>query len=364
MTTLGLGFPMEMQETLRIYLERLHPLYPVINLEEIQTGYGWNRNELLCAICAAVHAQASSQKNNQYNHQQCEKYLKLALKYREVQDINDNTSPNKVLVTFLLFITYWSLNREVYAWWYLRESIALILSFRMHRQGYYQTLGTAEADKRRVLFWSVFIAERTFCLLYNKPITLRPWIHLPGTSGISENECLTAGFIRRVILFQSVEIDLAGHWTPAGFVTPLTLGPTPEPDTELGQGLPIQEFHYAITREWLRAKIWKLGIPGQACGEFVASAENVQWRFDEPVRIAEATLGILRRFKTDLRDFWCVILDQMLCDICKCLYDIKAVMQTKSGDLDLTLEGLQEVLSGYYGQSELDFLKECIQKTY
>ncbi|KAL4994317.1 hypothetical protein BDV10DRAFT_203870 [Aspergillus recurvatus] len=411
-----LGMEMDLDETLSIYIERLHPLFPVADLREVQDllkagdggqnpsyGYAYGLDPtqyaLLCSLCAATHAHLTlpprrgpsssptSIDQKQGHEQACLKYLQAALQAQRQSDhpqvnltrqqgqISDGTglskARGKILTSFFLFMTYWGLHRVRYAWWYLRECIALLLSVRMHREEEYRKLDVCEAETRRVLFWGVFVAERV-------------------PSPLDEGGGVTAipGFVRLVTLFRGLDVDLSGSWTAAGFVTPISLslsrgagvaapatnssraGAGPHgheygnTGLETEAGMPLQQLNLAVTREWLRAKLWKLGVPGHqqtsSPREFVAAPgkERIQWRLEEPLIIGKATLGVLQSMEDVLQDNWSGIMDDRLCDICECLCDIRPVMQTRrigtrevKVDLDQILRGLLNCLARLRGPS-------------
>lgn len=107
-------------------------------------------------------------------------------------------------------------------------------------------------------------------------------------------------------------VDLSGCWTAAGFVTPITLSlatPAAHGHEDADSGIPSQRVELAVTREWLRAKVWKLGIPGQrSSSEFITSKENAHWRLDEPLSIGRDILGELQGLSDVLQDNWSWIL--------------------------------------------------------
>lgn len=107
-------------------------------------------------------------------------------------------------------------------------------------------------------------------------------------------------------------MDLSGCWTTAGFVAPITLSlatPAAHGHEDAEAGIPSQRVELAVTREWLRAKVWKLGIPGQrSSSEFVASKGNAHWRLDEPLSIGRDILGELQGLSDVLQDNWSGIL--------------------------------------------------------
>ncbi|KAL2819162.1 hypothetical protein BJX63DRAFT_428816 [Aspergillus granulosus] len=377
----NMGGESSMMRDLTLYVERLYPLLPVVDIQDLRlqahahlsgAGYSPIRLSFLSSLRAAIHAfdLAGTELNHEHERERtCERFLQSALKARaqcdepqfllQPQSHYEHEARHKLLSSFFLFLTYWNLRRERHAWWYLRESIALLLGSRLHREDEYRRLEPREAEYRRRLTWGLFVTERTFCLLHNKPIMLRPWIDLPTLPSVFDEEGVMAGFVRLVTLSRGVDVDMSGCWTAAGFVTPVTLNLAPPQGhnydgTDAGL-LPIQALDLGITREWLRAKRWRFGIPQGQFSEFVASRDNSVWRLDEPLLIGQSLLEILQGSKNVLEVLWSSIVDHKLCDICECLYDILPVMQTRGrageAELDQLLRGLLEVLSRFRGRS-------------
>ncbi|KAL4797918.1 hypothetical protein BDV19DRAFT_386956 [Aspergillus venezuelensis] len=221
----GGGTFVGMEGELSLFVETLYPLYPVVDPQELRFEihfegvYGASRYALFCSISAAVHAHLASKSSeasetdnehgNGGRHRDiCEQYLHAALQAREQSD------------------------------------------------------------------------SRTFCFLHDKPITLRPWVTLPQLPNTPDKK-LIAGFTRQATLFRNLQVDLSGRHTASRFATPVTLSLATEeanghghghehddfnPNASAGVPLPlplaIQNLEYSVTREWLRAKVWRLGIPG------------------------------------------------------------------------------------------------------
>ncbi|KAL2864530.1 Zn(II)2Cys6 transcription factor [Aspergillus lucknowensis] len=361
---------------LALYVKTQYPLLPVVDIRELRlhphSGRNPPKDAFLYSLRAAVRAHSSlslaSSPSTSEHERACDRLLRGALlarahcdvsqvQSRSAHDAEDNRY--KLLSSFFLFMTYWNLQREKNAWWYLRECVALLLSSRMHCEDEYRSLEPRETEYKRRVFWGVFIAERTFCLLYDKPITLRPWIEPPTLAGFFDQKGILPGFVRLVTLFRGVDVDLSGSWTAVGFVTPIALtlvtSPAADNDDDIEGGVSIQALNFAITREWLRAKIWKLGIPRRRSSEFVASRANSIWRLDEPLFAGRAILEVLRSSQGVLEEAWCGILDQKLYDVCECLCDILPAMQARGQseetEFDQVLRGLLEVLSVFPGRS-------------
>jgi hypothetical protein len=122
----------------------------------------------------------------QGHEQACLKYLQAALEAQRQSDhpqvnltsrqgqatggSDRSEARDKILTSFYLFMTYWSLKRVRHAWWYLRECIALLLSVRMHQEEEHRKLDMREAETSRVLFWGVFVAERYLSPSFVSPL--------------------------------------------------------------------------------------------------------------------------------------------------------------------------------------------------
>lgn len=201
------GFETSLEGIFSVYVEKLHPLFPVADLREIQDtlrtgGCGQNSNyekdygfdptqyALLCSLCAVTYAQLTFSSGRglssfpatmdqiQGHENACLKYLQATLEAQRQSDhpqVNltsrqgqatggsvKSKARDKILTSFYLFMTYWSLKQMTHAWWYLRECIALLLSVRMHQEEEHRKLDMREAETSRVLFWGVFVAERYF----------------------------------------------------------------------------------------------------------------------------------------------------------------------------------------------------------
>jgi hypothetical protein len=173
-----------MMRDLTLYVERLYPLLPVVDIRDLRlqahahisgARYNPTRTAFLSALRAAVHAfdlPGSEQSQQDERELACERYLQNALKAREhfsVSQLQPHAESHshleyeirhKLLSSLFLFLAYWNLRREKHAWWYLRECIALTFSGRMHREDEYSLLEPQEADYRRRLFWGLFVVER------------------------------------------------------------------------------------------------------------------------------------------------------------------------------------------------------------
>jgi hypothetical protein len=78
---------------------------------------------------------------------------------RQVSVIDD-TSLDSILASFFLFACYENHYSIRHAWFYLNQSITLAQSLDLTREAGYQDLSLADREKRRRLFWLLFVTER------------------------------------------------------------------------------------------------------------------------------------------------------------------------------------------------------------
>ena len=72
----------------------------------------------------------------------------------------DDTSLDSLLASFFLFASYGNLNKPRHAWFYLNQSISLAQSLDMTHETGYHHLPDIEQEKRRRVFWLLFVTER------------------------------------------------------------------------------------------------------------------------------------------------------------------------------------------------------------
>ncbi|KAL3442782.1 hypothetical protein BJX65DRAFT_312549 [Aspergillus insuetus] len=345
-------------DTLSVYIQRLYlsmPIFDVVdvqqNLLQMPPNLPARRHALLLAIKAAAHAYSrfSADHEEEYNKRILTDAIRASKQY-DVVEQEDNYSLEGLLGSFFLFIACWNSNNQTSAWWYLRESIGLALARRLNQQVEYQKFTAQEGERKRRIFWTLIVAERTFCLMHDKPIMLQTNIVVPCS--LSPRNGPVSGLVCCATLFQRLVFDSSGCWTAGGFVTPITLRDYGDDeilslDYQLvGHLLGIQRLEYLITLDWLRAKMWKLGSPQLlSSSEFIASNGNPPWQLGQPLVIGSHVLEALQSSIDVLAFALSPVLDQKLHTICACIYEILPIMQTiRPGVSGAILRGIWEAL--------------------
>lgn len=87
------------------------------------------------------------------------------LQARRQQDFIEEPDEWTVLTSFFLFAYHGNLNQSRSAWYYLREAIGFAQALRLDETDTYGGLDSKTAQRRRRLFWLLFITERLVSLV-------------------------------------------------------------------------------------------------------------------------------------------------------------------------------------------------------
>jgi hypothetical protein len=118
----------------------------------------------LVALSAATHLQLNldigepkpSNDNLISGHDLIIEALRALCEYDPLEEPHTDT----VLTMFFLFCAYGNLNKPVYAWHYLTQTISYLQILNLDKEGIYAGLSIADSEARRRIYWLVFITER------------------------------------------------------------------------------------------------------------------------------------------------------------------------------------------------------------
>ncbi|KAH7274923.1 hypothetical protein B0J15DRAFT_473831 [Fusarium solani] len=267
---------------IHLFLNALFPIMPVIDgvelladaarLEELAPS----RYALILALCAATRMQfrmdnapvgeEGPEVNVPLEPQLTgDMLIRLAETSLRQYNVIDDSTLDSTLTSFFLFASYGSLNNSRHAWFYLNQSISLAQSLDITRETGYHDLPHIEREKRRRVFWLLFVTERTFALQHRRSVMLRSSITKPG---IIDSDCpiVMNDFINHIRLFESLPSSLY-EWQSTSDSDPLehlslvyTINDslcTVQADQSV---IPSQRFDTVITQQWLRISMWRLAV--------------------------------------------------------------------------------------------------------
>ncbi|SCB63984.1 unnamed protein product [Fusarium graminearum] len=186
----------------------------------------------------------------------------------------DDTTLDSVLASFFLFASYGNLDDSRHAWYYLNQSITLAQALDLTRESGYHGLPDEEREKRRRVFWLLFVTERTFALQHRRSVMLRSTVNKPQ---VVDSNCpvVMHDFINHISLFESLPYSLY-EWQPENDdrrFEDLKLVHTineklckVKPEQSI---IESQRFDTLITQQWLRISMWRIAFgqnPSSASG--------------------------------------------------------------------------------------------------
>ncbi|KAJ3534554.1 hypothetical protein NM208_g4568 [Fusarium decemcellulare] len=271
----------------QLFLNYLFPIMPVVDGDELLSDAARldelppSRYALIAALCAATRMQLRLDKaetglgadipaDPQLSG---EMLINLAENALRQYSVIDDTGLDSMLASFFLFASYGNLNNARHAWFYLNQSITLAQSLDITREAGYYSLPEPEREKRRRVFWLLFVTERTFALQHRRSVMLRSSITKPQ---VVDSDCpiVMHDFINHIRLFESLPWSLY-EWQPESDshrLEDLKLVHTINDKLCTVQAdhsvIESQRFDTLITQQWLRVSMWRLAFgnkPSSAC---------------------------------------------------------------------------------------------------
>ena len=172
----------------RVFLDRLYPVFPVVERHGLLETLSLPREAItpsmlrfFAAMSAAVIVQLnldvfqegedargtgdsfacfSRSAGTLFPRLSAKDYVAECLGSRQRRDFIDETDEWTVLESFFLFSYYGNLNKSKAAWFYLREAIGFALTLGLDREESYSILNPESSQRRRRIYWLLFITER------------------------------------------------------------------------------------------------------------------------------------------------------------------------------------------------------------
>lgn len=162
---------------IQVFVKYLFPIMPVIDVEDLVTDamrldeLPPSRYSLITALCSATRIQlsmdqaeaiAQGPKSEVPLEPELSGEMLLSLSESSIRQYNviDDETLDSLLASFFMFASYGNLNNARHAWFYLNQSISLAQSLDITRESGYVDLPEVERERRRRVFWLLFVTER------------------------------------------------------------------------------------------------------------------------------------------------------------------------------------------------------------
>ena len=173
-----------------MFLHRLYPIFPVVDPQSLLSALSLPREALppsmlafFAAMSAAVIIQLNLNSQPEVKEHQrgsgggddggiyqtmnassdvhsADAYVAQCLKDRQQGNFIADADEWTILGSFFLFSCYGNLNQSKTAWYYLREAIGFAIALELDREESYTHPDVEVNERRRCLFWLLFITER------------------------------------------------------------------------------------------------------------------------------------------------------------------------------------------------------------
>ncbi|KAM0408431.1 hypothetical protein ACHAPD_011907 [Fusarium lateritium] len=191
---------------IQLFQRFLYPIMPVVDDDILADAAKIDqlppsRYALILAICAATRMQLRLDKrvdgsDNDLNTEippeprlDGDILVSLAENSLRQYSVIDDTTLDSVLVSFFLFASYGNLNDSRHAWYYLNQSITLAQALDLTRESGYHGLPDKDREKRRRVFWLLFVTERYGSLTMSLSITKLTFILGRSPYSIEDQSC-------------------------------------------------------------------------------------------------------------------------------------------------------------------------------
>ncbi|KAM0327499.1 hypothetical protein ACHAQA_005787 [Verticillium albo-atrum] len=193
----------------------------------------------------------------------------------------ETQSLTHVQTSFFLYAVFFCMDKDNAAWYYLRESITILQTLRLHEEVTYDNADDPLfATYGRRMFWVLFITERAYALQRNRPITLQDTLRLPLIDSSCSDAEILLGFLDLVALFRHFDADFIATWNSATQSDAADLERLSTLQSLLKYTLPnvsnyspIQQADLLVSRQWLKIIVWKLCVSRSILS--IANSEDV-----------------------------------------------------------------------------------------
>lgn len=194
--------------------------------------------------------------------------MEETLRVRKMQDFAGTLGFDSLCTSFFLYCTNYALELHDKAWFYLREAATMAHIAGMSKEETYAPLSSVESSRRRRLYWLLFVAERSYALKYDRPVSLTASIHLPTMTDDPTDPLAHQlnPFVLLASLFRPFDDTLISAWNKTrAECAPSYLSALQKQFASLmppymhGQEAQLSELR--TNQQWLKTVAWRLSLP-------------------------------------------------------------------------------------------------------
>ncbi|KAH6680056.1 RING-3 protein [Plectosphaerella plurivora] len=273
-------------QCLDLYYEHIYPIMPLLYMPAVREtaanpAMAPHEKNLVYALCALTAMHMSGKSIDAATPTPSWEvvgrfFLDETVAVRQSYDFLEDLSLSSVISSFYLSTSFFEINQSRKSWHYLREALNHAQDMGLQDDSTYFGLGPEETLCRQRVFWILFVTERSFAILRNKPITFKRTPSLPSTRHPYESPDIHAGFLQLVSSYTPLDESFVTAWNegsdprvssstflalqnllslPPAFLRPRP--PTSAYGTPADEPTDIQKADLLITQQWLRLIVWQ-----------------------------------------------------------------------------------------------------------
>jgi hypothetical protein len=331
-------------QALEIYRLRLYPIWPIVDVQQLQEGLTAHVPQLRL-LATAIRLATVAQ-------------LRLdSISFNEVprmslEDYDNSLDLDCLRVAFFMHIYH---ENEApgggKSLLYLRQAITISQVMCLERESSYVGLPDAEQQMRRRILWLLFVTERGVAMLHKLPVILKPNIMLPVPGGDDQAHVLPA-FLKLVNLFwvfdqsgifeilQNSDSDLSNMTSTARGCLNILQSRLQDSEIDYESSNDVQKADIFVTRQWMRAVLWR-----------AAARFGMATMASSPIRIAKEFLNFMSQLPKAAIEAHGPTMEFKTYDIATAVIDAVTsnISVNPSDHPEEILQGLQRMLSSSRG---------------
>jgi hypothetical protein len=295
-------------EAIEIYRLRLYPIWPIVDVQELQEGLTAGIPQL-CLLATAIRLATVAQLR-------LDSVSPNDVPRMSLEDYDNNLDLDSLRIAFFMHIYHENQasggaggGKSLL---YLRQAITISQVMCLERESSYVGLPEAEQQMRRRILWLLFVTERGVAMLHKLPVILKPNTLLPVPGRDDQGHVLPA-FLKLVNLFwvfdqsgifeifQNSDSDLSNMNSTARGCLDLLQNRLQDNTADYESSNDVQKADIFVTRQWMRAVLWRaaarLGMATVASSPIRIAKEFLNFVAQLPKAAIEAH-GPTMEFKT------------------------------------------------------------------
>ncbi|RKF78947.1 putative sucrose utilization protein SUC1 [Golovinomyces cichoracearum] len=287
-----------------LFMEHIYPIMPLIYMptlrESITRPLEPSEKNLVYSLCALTSTHMSGKISVAHGPESWDAaarfFLNECISVRQSYDFVEDKSFSAISSSYFVSTAFFELNQNRKSWYYLREALTMGQDIGFHDENTYKDLSPEEALCRRRTFWLLYVTERSFAILRNKPLTLSKAPQFPTTLHDYEAPEIHSGFMHLINTYHLLDFAFVDTWNESlqaqtSIATYTALQARLNVAHPISMALTcIQKADILVTQQWLRLIVWQSSMRQ---GLLSSASADESMTFSYPFVIAHSLLAAI-----------------------------------------------------------------------